>query len=182
MDLELLYVHGFGSGAGGTKLGLLKNYCEAHRFARVHCLPLDYEATPPDEVVERLRETLNALSAREGSIRIGIIGSSLGGFYALQLHAMTGFPTVLLNPSLSPAATMQARGLPKAYVEGYQRLQDVIAGKEFPEVRCMVCEDDEVLDHSKIERFGFDLIKLPHGGHRMSPFADVMPDILDRFR
>jgi predicted esterase YcpF (UPF0227 family) len=177
--MKILYIHGFGSNANGTKVSQLRNYCEQHAVATVHCQSIDYQQVGPDEAVRRLKDAIRTLAQADPAESLCIIGSSLGGFYALQMQMAFGLPTVVLNPSLTPAQTMTGRGLAAELISGYKQMQESLHGRTFPDVRCIICEDDEVLDHSGIEAFGFDLQRLASGGHRMDNFVELLPQIIN---
>ncbi len=85
MDPVILYIHGFASSGHSAKAGVLK----AH-FGAVYAPSLSHI---PALAVETLEEFLAALGRPPL-----LVGSSLGGYYALHLSAKHGLPAVLVNP------------------------------------------------------------------------------------
>ena len=131
------------------------------------------------EVVAILMSATKAMTACGGVPKLGLVGSSLGGFFALQVHLQTGLPTVVLNPCLRPEITLPDRGFEDSFLSGFAALGYQLRVRTFPHVRCIICEDDEVIDQSDIEEYGFDLIRFKQGGHRMENFVDLLPGITE---
>ncbi len=96
----LIYIHGFGGSGRGVKATLFKKV-----FKEEPCIAplLSYV---PDLAVQTLSELIETFLARGESV--SLIGSSLGGYYALYLGECYGLKTVLLNPSLYPYKTLAA--------------------------------------------------------------------------
>ncbi len=84
-----LYIHGFNSSSGSHKAQLLKEYCQSQGL-ELHCPDLSYD---PQLAEQQLQQYSTAGL---------IIGSSLGGFYALLLASQWQCPVVLINPALWP--------------------------------------------------------------------------------
>lgn len=90
--MQLIYIHGLDSNAHAVKGQLLKDFCAKH-FPQIKVLMPDLNCSP-DKAIALLRD----LIAQDPET--GLVGSSLGGFYATMLCNMTGKRTVLLNPSV----------------------------------------------------------------------------------
>lgn len=86
MTRPILYIHGFASSGRSTKGRILK----AH-LPQVYAPSLN---PIPELAVETLEEFITALGSPL------LVGSSLGGYYALYLSARHGLPAVLVNPAL----------------------------------------------------------------------------------
>ena len=94
---HLLYLHGFRSSPRSTKARMV-----AERVARDHprvtwCCP----QLPPSPAAAWALIERSVAGWPRGAM--GVIGSSLGGFYATRLAALTGCRAVLLNPAVDPA-------------------------------------------------------------------------------
>jgi len=87
----IVYIHGFGSCANSNKVKLLKNY-----FGEVIALNLP---PSPREAIKKLEPYSKPESL--------LIGSSLGGYYAIYLAEKYGLKAVLINPSLKPYKTLK---------------------------------------------------------------------------
>lgn len=93
----MLYIHGFNSAPQSHKAQLTKAYFEAKSSEfEVHIAEF-----PPEP--EKAIFTIKSLVSEIGEHCLaGFIGSSLGGYYSLYLHACFGKPSVLINPALRP--------------------------------------------------------------------------------
>jgi len=58
----------------------------------------------PPEPSQAIEELLDLHDAKSFD---GLIGSSLGGYYSLYLHAKLGLPAVLINPAAKPYELLQ---------------------------------------------------------------------------
>lgn len=96
--MQIIYIHGLNSSHLAQKGQLLKNFCEKNfPHISVHCPNLNHS---PDKVVQILSE----LIAKDP--QIGLVGSSLGGYFATLLANQTHCKTVLINPSTNPADSL----------------------------------------------------------------------------
>ncbi len=98
--MMIIYIHGFGGSGKGVKATLFK---EAFSSEHVIAPSLSYV---PDLAVTTLCELIE--SYLELGVTISLIGSSLGGFYALYLSDKYDLKAVLLNPSLYPYKTLSS--------------------------------------------------------------------------
>lgn len=89
--MRLIYIHGFGSCGKGNKYKILKKL-------NIHILAPNLPTSPKD--------TINLLDAiiKPGDI---LIGSSLGGYYAIYLAEKYFLKAILINPSLKPYKTLK---------------------------------------------------------------------------
>ncbi len=93
----LLYIHGFNSSPFSHKAEVMRAYCEKHRsdikvvVPRLPCYPA--------QAAEHL---LEIVSCYKNDYKIGLVGSSLGGYMSTWLNAQFGFPAVLINPAVKP--------------------------------------------------------------------------------
>ena len=87
----IVYIHGFASCAKSNKTKKLEEY-----FGDIIAIDLP---PSPAEAIKRLTPY-----AKRGNL---LIGSSLGGFYAIYLAEKFGLKAVLINPSLKPYKTLK---------------------------------------------------------------------------
>ncbi|HEY2559831.1 MAG TPA: YqiA/YcfP family alpha/beta fold hydrolase [Caldimonas sp.] len=94
---HLLYLHGFRSSPQSTKANKVGAWIAAHRPDVVWWCP-QLAASP----AAAMRDVF-AGTAAWPSERMGVIGSSLGGFYATVVAERRRCRAVLLNPAVDPA-------------------------------------------------------------------------------
>ncbi len=100
MSKMIIYIHGFGGSGEGVKAKLFK---EAFRDENVIAPSLSYV---PDLAILTLCELIESfLKVGEN---VSLLGSSLGGYYALYLSNKYNLKAVLLNPSVYPYKTLAA--------------------------------------------------------------------------
>jgi predicted esterase YcpF (UPF0227 family) len=98
----LLYIHGFNSSPQSHKAQLIKAYCEQYRpdiklvTPQLPCFPED------------AKQLLISLVERyQSHYRIGLVGSSLGGYLSIWLNSQYGYRAVLVNPAVKPYQLLQ---------------------------------------------------------------------------
>lgn len=92
----LFYLHGFNSSPNSVKARQLRAYLDQHSLQIEYCVPnLPFDPVAAMHVIER---AINA----DASTRIGIVGSSLGGFYATYIAEKYNLKAVLINPAVRP--------------------------------------------------------------------------------
>lgn len=170
----ILYLHGFASCGRGNKSDAL-----AAHFGRDRLLAPDLPPRPRDAIA-----LLEALRERE-AIEL-VVGSSLGGFYALWLNRSRPVPAVLINPSLEPWRTLASRvgpnrrwcdGEPFAFEAAWlEELRAMQRAAFLPDERYLVLlqTGDEVLDwRLAAERLGrFEVVVEEGGNHRFEDLPD----------
>lgn len=185
---HLLYLHGFRSSPQSFKARRMAAWLAAHRpGVEWYCPQL------PPAPADAMRGVLAHVAAwpRETT---GVVGSSLGGFYAMAVAERLGpaCRAVLLNPAVHPARDLAGYvGALKAWhsEERFEfRTEDVAALRELtsnvlgtPErYFAVIAKGDEVLDWREMTaRVAPCRVKLLEGGdHALSDFDNHLPDIL----
>lgn len=93
----LLYIHGFNSSPLSHKANVMKQYCEQSRpdikvvVPKLPCFP--------HQASELL---LDVVQQHHNDYRIGLVGSSLGGYLSMWLNHKFGFKAVVVNPAVKP--------------------------------------------------------------------------------
>jgi predicted esterase YcpF (UPF0227 family) len=183
---HLLYLHGFRSSPQSTKARIVAAWLAEHHPDVVwHCPQL------PPSPAEAVRTLLADVSGwpRE---TMGVVGSSLGGFYATVVAERLGCRAVLLNPAVDPARDLsrysgeitawhsderfhfrpefvdELRHLSPATLTDRQRYLAILA------------KGDEVLDWREMSaRYAGCRIKLLEASdHALSDFELHLPDVL----
>lgn len=91
----VMYVHGFNSSPQSHKAQLLQQWLREHH-PTVRC-ELPALSPFPLEAMTQLRAIVQAAPGG-----VGVVGSSLGGFYAASLAEQFGVRAVLINPAVRP--------------------------------------------------------------------------------
>ncbi|QSV13753.1 esterase YqiA [Photobacterium ganghwense] len=111
MQPLLLYLHGFNSSPQSLKATLMADYCrQARPDIRVEIPQLPCYPADAADFIETLIQSL------KHEYRIGLVGSSLGGYLATWVNARHQLPAVLVNPAVKP----------------YELLQDYLGEQENP--------------------------------------------------
>ena len=92
----ILYIHGFGSHGLGVKANLFREYFKKQQTSFI----APTLSTIPNLAIQTLEELIESYD------NITLIGSSLGGFYALYLAEKYKIKAVLINPSIYPYRTL----------------------------------------------------------------------------
>lgn len=93
----LLYIHGFNSSPQSHKANVMQQYCQSQRpdikvvIPRLPCFP--------EQAAQLLLDLVNQY---KDDYRIGLVGSSLGGYMSMWLNARFGFKAVVVNPAVKP--------------------------------------------------------------------------------
>lgn len=97
MPSLLLYIHGFNSSPMSAKAEQMQAWCRLHRpdikleVPRLACYPAEAAAQ-----LQHIVETYKS------DYCIGLVGSSLGGYFSTWLNARYGFRAALVNPAVKP--------------------------------------------------------------------------------
>jgi len=93
----IIYIHGFSSHGLGAKANAFREYFKS--VGEPFIAPsLSYI---PELAIETLAELIHSYDT------VHLIGSSLGGFYALYLAQRYHLKAILINPSISPHITLK---------------------------------------------------------------------------
>jgi uncharacterized protein len=185
---RIIYLHGFRSSAQSKKAQQLGDALRDSRDDWEYITPnLSHD---PNEAMAQIEA---AIYSAPGLIaETTLVGSSLGGFYALHFANRAGCRAVLLNPSLLPHETLNAHLGPQTNLytgESFIVTQDHLdtlrenapAGALAPEnVLLLVEMGDELLDHNITrERLrGVAEIVVSGGNHNLESFPQHIPQVL----
>jgi len=160
MSRPLLYIHGFASSAHSHKAAVLHRH-----FGKVFAPSLSHI---PRLAVETLEEFIRALP--DSPL---LVGSSLGGYYALYLSQHFRLPAVLINPVVNLQLPLsQVIGMNRHYYDGsrFEFTGEHLASladyacptPQTEELLVMVEMGDELIDHRAT------LAALPGARHEIS--------------
>ena len=182
----LVYAHGFKSASRSRKATQLRDYLHAQQ-PNVNYLSPDLSFDP-----ERALAQLEQCCAGVAADALTIVGSSLGGFYAVVLAEKLGCRAALLNPSIRPFATLaqylgpqtnQHTGEVFDFIEAHVLAlrQRFVAKVTRPERYLLVVETgDEVLDyHDAVSYYaGAAQIVIEGGDHELKSFPQHFAAVL----
>jgi predicted esterase YcpF (UPF0227 family) len=182
---HLLYLHGFRSSPASAKARVMaQRMASAHPGVHWWCPQLP---PSPREAIDRVMHGI----AGWPRASMGVVGSSLGGFYATHVAGMMGCRAVLLNPAVHPARDLarhigaQAQWHDPAQQfyfrpEYIDELKALEVGTLPHAAQCLViaAKGDEVLDWREMTaRYGGSRIKLLEGSdHALSDFEQAHLD------
>jgi len=147
----ILYIHGFGSSGFGGKASLFREYFEDE----VITPSLSYV---PKLAIDTLEQIIEVFLNKDENI--GLVGSSLGGFYAIYLANKYNLKAVLINPAVYPYKTLDKIGMAMNYYDGtsFEVTKDHIDYLKAIEVNqiesqenflTLLQTEDEVLDYTE---------------------------------
>ena len=93
----IIYIHGFGSSGKGGKALQFREYFKQKKQAFI-APSLSYVPELAMDTLEQLIESYDDMT---------LIGSSLGGFYAIYLAEKYGLKAVLINPAVDSSKTLK---------------------------------------------------------------------------
>lgn len=196
----IVYLHGYASSPGSTKAQCAKRWFTAHYPRLVFEVP--ELPVAPAAAIETVAATLSALRRRltrddpthddpTRDARIGLIGSSLGGYYAQYFAERENLPAVLVNPAVYPHELLyDYLGEQVNPVTG-ERF--VLEPRHIDELRALFVErmtepsnrmvlvqsGDETLDYREAARyFAHSVLHVEQGGdHSFAGFENWLPRI-----
>jgi uncharacterized protein len=185
---HLLYLHGFRSSPQSFKARWMADWVAAHRPDLVWVCP----QLPPSPAAALA--DIRALTAGWPAATSGVIGSSLGGFYATICAEALACKAVLVNPAVDPARDLAAHiGRQTMYHAADESFDfraeyvDELAAMTPPallahpgNILAIVAKGDEVLDWREMTaRYAHGPLKLIAGSdHGLSDFEAHVPDLL----
>ena len=186
--MHLLYIHGFLSSPVSHKAVQVKNWLNDERSdIEYHCPAL----TPyPNET----RQTLEAIVETLQSQPVGLVGSSLGGYWATWLAEKYDLRAVLVNPAVKPSilkpdyVNVELRNYhtDESYLLKEEHMDDLLAVdvpviKQVNNYWLMVQTGDETLDYRlATEKYAACKQLVENGGdHSFQDFEQWIPDIVD---
>jgi uncharacterized protein len=183
--MNIIYIHGFRSSGDSSKAALLRE-----KYPHVNVISPTFSPNPR-EVVNHLQSILQGL---EGKTLL--LGTSLGGFYALYFACTQGYTCCAINPAWQPQVTLKRKiGTHKRYdsediydfkpeyIGTLEEMAKDISASEHVKSRIhfFLSTDDEELSFDGMESV-FPVYQtkkwFDHSGHRFSRFPEIVDDII----
>ncbi|MBT8146493.1 MAG: esterase [Gammaproteobacteria bacterium] len=186
-DLFVVYLHGFLSSPASKKARQTIDYCQQAGMADRLVVP--ELRGGPAESVDQVQGLLDSLQDKQ----VGLIGSSLGGFYATCLAERNDLKAVVVNPAVQPYLRWREYlGEHKNYYsdtthtvteQHVRELKNLdMAELKTPENYLLLAQTgDEVLDYRLAEglyQMGTCVIQ-EGGNHSFENYGDFLPIIFN---
>lgn len=185
----LLYIHGFNSSPLSHKANVMRQYCEEYRS--------DIKVVVPQlpSFPQQAAECLLALVEQyRDDYKIGLVGSSLGGYMSTWLNDQFGFKAVLVNPAVKPYEllvdylgpqenpyTFQHYVLEPHHIDELKAL-DVVNLKQATDFWLLQQTEDEVLDYRQaVEKFQLAKQTVEQGGDHSFIDFERYPELIVEF-
>ncbi len=164
----IIYIHGFGSSGKGGKANLFREYFKEEIIAP----SLSYVPNLAIDTLEQLIE--NALKHYK---KVGIVGSSLGGYYAIYLSNKYNLKAVLINPAIYPYKNLNKTGIVTNYYDNssFEVTSEHINSLKSFEIKeglkqknflTLLQKNDEILDYNEaVEKLPNSELIIEDGGN-----------------
>lgn len=187
----LIYLHGFNSSSRSYKSTVTKNWLAQHR-SNTQCLVPQLPDNPL-LIASHISSFIDDLPS--DSSLVGLLGSSMGGFFANYFSERLQLPAVLINPAVYPHKLLKdyLGEQINPYTNAKYTLDDnmirplqdmVISNMAEPKKRLVLQQKgDEVLDYRDAEAFYSKAqMHLENGGdHSFQGYENWMPMIAEFF-
>lgn len=192
MTSVLLYLHGFNSSPGSAKARQMAAWVAAHRPDIEVIIPA--QPNTPAAAWAAIEQAIDAARGRHGSaLRLGAVGSSLGGFMATRVSALYGCRAALINPAVRPHEllcdylgpqcnpyTEERYELLPAHMDELRALAVPVTAPE--RLWILQQQEDEVLDYRKaLDEYRFARLSLECGGDHAFVAFERYPAQIIRF-
>jgi len=185
---HLFYIHGFNSSPQSTKARILQQALAGYDGVQFHVPALPYD---PEQSIQILQQAVEACLPEP----IGLVGSSMGGFYGTWLAQRYDLPLVLINPAIKPYELLQDYlGINENMYTGEryeftERHIDLLWALDVPQITkperylLLTQTADEVLDYTQgVTKYAGSRQIIEEGGsHGFDGFEQHLPTLFEFF-
>jgi predicted esterase YcpF (UPF0227 family) len=179
--VHIIYLHGFCSSAASFKAQLVMQYVEKNKRNTLFLPDLSF---CPDKAMDFVESHIATLNGQQW----GLVGSSLGGFYATYLAEKYGKKAVLINPAVFAHELLlrllgenknyhsgEVFTFTKAHLEQLETMYIPVLSRP-KELLLLTQNGDEVLDYSQgVEYYqGAEQIVIEGGDHSFADYAQYL--------
>jgi predicted esterase YcpF (UPF0227 family) len=186
--MALIYIHGFNSSPASLKARQTQAFLDAKHASLNRPFLCPALSSEPDKAIDQLQGLIEKLNGP-----IGLIGSSMGGYYATWLGEKFGLKSVLINPAVRPYDfMMEYLGENANYHTGERyilerrhvdiaRALDVDSIKIPENLWVLLQTGDEVLDYRQAKvKYAQCKLTIEQGGdHSFQHYERHLPAIVD---
>ncbi|PTT48002.1 YqiA/YcfP family alpha/beta fold hydrolase [Aeromonas sp. HMWF014] len=192
MTSVLLYLHGFNSSPGSAKAQQMAAWVAQYRPDIELIIPA--QPNTPAAAWAAIAQTVEEAIARHGDrLKLGVVGSSLGGFMATRVSELYGCRAALINPAVRPHELLCDYLGPQT--NPYTDEQYELLPAHMGELRALAVpvtaperlwilqqQEDEVLDYRKaLDEYRFARLSLECGGNHAFVAFERYPAQIVRF-
>lgn len=185
----ILYLHGFLSSEFSTKGQWVK---QAFAKQSIEVITPTYPIGSPKQTVEKIEQVILEHQVQNKTFKM-VMGSSMGGFYALYFAQKYQWPCIMINPAIDPKALLTAHlgdyehpttreriHLNTDYIEALTPYYAQI--NQVPETLLLLDQEDEVIPY-EIAKTAFSEKGITQiyekGSHAFEHLEQAWPSILD---
>ncbi len=183
---KLLYIHGLYSSGNAFKAQLMKEHLTEYEIISP---TLDYKSIPPLEIMQQL---VGIITHKRPQL---VVGSSLGGYYAICCCAACSVPVLAVNPVTNPIPLLhdiatkaehdndtKDVGQTRKQIAAYEQFQTDFFEHATPEgenLNFALANDDELLGnhHYLAQRYPEhnEMVFMDGCGHHFQRFEELIP-------
>lgn len=170
-DIKVIYLHGYGSSSASDKVAGLREY-----FGDVYAPDIPIYWDEAETLLKKFIQSVIDIDARQTVIA----GTSLGGYWATRMADHFRLPSVIINPSCTPASSLRKYlpDFPILELIKYLPLDPVNASPR----TVLLSMDDEVIN-PKVARMMFkpfaDIVEFQKMGHRFESINIIADYIIE---
>lgn len=156
----IIYVHGFRSSGETSTAKYLKKYLadSDEPNTEFEIISNDYDLNKPFDTINEINSTINEIRQHDKNSMIIVIGSSLGGFIANQIHHVY---RILINPVLDPMNALKK----------HLNIKYEFYNKRIDNIKYAIIDNLAFKDYSLIAKHQFDYIDHEDNGVTFALFG-----------
>lgn len=170
-EIKVIYLHGYGSSSASDKVTGLREY-----FWDVYAPDIPIYWDEAETLLKKFIQSVIDLDQRQTVI----VGTSLGGYWATRMADHFRLPSVIINPSCTPATSLR-KYLPEFPVPELIKYLPLVP-MNVASRTVLLSMDDEVIN-PKVAKMMFspfaDVVEYPKMGHRFNSINIIADHIIE---